>query len=121
MRGRNFIEINSDVEPVLTPPKSPNCNAHIERFILSLKSECLDKMIFFGEAPLRKALVQFAEHYHTERNHQGLKNVIIEPVQTVEQPDSQADPTVSIIHCRERLGGLLRYYHRRAAMRGSPF
>ena len=105
---RDFLEKNTHVEPVLTPPRSPNCNAHIERFMLSLKSECLNRMIYFGEASLRKALVQFSEHYHTERNHQGLENKIIEPEEVLE-------PSIPIIDCRERLGGLLRYYHRRAA------
>ena len=60
---RDFLEHDTDMEPVLTPPRSPNCNAHIKRFMLSLKSKCLNRMIFFGEASLRKALVQFEEHY----------------------------------------------------------
>ena len=105
---RDFLEQNMDVEPVLTPPRSTNCNAHIERFMLGLKSECRNRMIFFDEASLRKTLVQFEEHYHTERNHQGLENQIIEPMDDVAE-------TIPIIECRELLGGLLRYYHRRAA------
>ncbi len=103
-----FLETCTEIKPVLLPPKSPNCNAHLERFILSLKSECVDRMIFFGEASLRKALSEFEAHYHTERNHQGLDNDLIDPGGDIGKP-------AGIIECRERLGVLLRYYHRRAA------
>jgi transposase InsO family protein len=96
------------VESVRLPPRSPNLNPHIERFMKSLKEECLSRMIFFGENMLRKAVVQFLAHYHEERNHQGLANKIIQPGDEVGQ--SRGD-----IQCRERLGGLLRYYHRKAA------
>ncbi|MDA1232366.1 MAG: integrase core domain-containing protein [Planctomycetota bacterium] len=105
---RDFLKTNAEVDPVLLPPRSPNCNAHIERFMLSLKSECLNRMIFFGEAPLRKALAEFSSHYHEERNHQGLENRLIDP-------GDEIGNSASNIECRERLGGLLRYYHRRAA------
>ena len=77
-------------------------------FVLSLKSECLDRMIFFGETPLRNALAEFTSHYHEERNHQPLKNRLIDPA-------GEISNSVGDIECRERLGGLLRYYHRRAA------
>jgi putative transposase len=65
-------------------------------------------MIFFGERSLRKAVHSYVEHYHKERNHQGLGNSIIEPSEEVGQHDGE-------IECRERLGGLLRYYYRAAA------
>ncbi|HET6879352.1 MAG TPA: integrase core domain-containing protein [Pirellulales bacterium] len=104
---REIIEAQ-DTECVLLPPRSPNCNAHIERFMLSIKSECLNKMIFFGENSLRNAVRQWIEHYHSERNHQGLDNRIL-------QPGSEIGLTTGEIECRERLGGLLNYYHRRAA------
>jgi len=77
------------VEPVLLPPKSPNLNAHLERFHRSLKEECLERMIFFGEAMLRKAVLQFLEHYHAERNHQGLDNRIPVPGPEVGQETGQ--------------------------------
>ena len=64
------------VKPVKLPPQSPNLNAHAERFVLSVKSECLSRMIPFGEASLRRALEAYLAHYHGERNHQGLDNVI---------------------------------------------
>jgi transposase InsO family protein len=97
------------VEPVRLPARSPNLNAHLERFFGSLKSECLERLILFGERSLRNAIREFVEHhYHHERNHQGLENKIIEPGDEVGRSDGK-------IECRERLGGLLRYYHRQAA------
>ncbi len=83
-----FINESSTIRPVpdlshyfahYFAAKSPNLNAHLERFFGSLKSECLDKMIFFGEKSLRNATKEFVIHYHGERNHQGLENKIIEP------------------------------------------
>jgi transposase InsO family protein len=96
------------VEPVLLPARSPNLNAHLERFHRSLKEECLERMIFFGEMSLRNAVIQFLEHYHGERNHQGLANRILVPGEEVGRARGE-------IQCRERLGGLLRYYYRKAA------
>lgn len=74
----------------------------------SLKSECLDRLIFFGEEPLRRALSSFRVHNHTERNHQGLGNCLIASGEEVGRIDGN-------IRCRQRLGGLLRYYHRDVA------
>ena len=65
---------DAGVNVVLSPPRAPNCNAFSERFVLSIKSECLWKMIFFGETSLRRACSEFVEHYHIERAHQGLGN-----------------------------------------------
>ena len=75
----------------------------------SVKEECLSRMILFGEASLRHVLTQYIEHYHHERNHQGKGNVRLFPV--VSQNTEQVGP----IRCRERLGGLLKYYEREAA------
>jgi putative transposase len=69
----------SDVEPVRLPPKLPNMNAHIERYMHSLKEECLERLALFGEEALRNAVAAFLAHYHAERNHQGLQNLIIQP------------------------------------------
>jgi len=99
---------DSGVEPVLLPPKSPNLNSHIERFHRSLKAEALNRMIFFGEQSLRKTIASFLSHYHGERNHQGLNNRLIEPGEEVGRNFGE-------IVSRERLGGLLGYYYRRAA------
>jgi transposase InsO family protein len=70
---------------VRLPARSPNLNAYAERFILSMKSECLNRMIFFGERSLRRAVTEFVRHYHEERNHQGLDNQLIEPDKGVTQ------------------------------------
>lgn len=99
---------DADVEPVRLPPRSPDLNSQIERFHWSVKSECLSRMIFFGEKSLRRALNSYLDHYHVERNHQGLDNQIIESGDEVGHDDGD-------IQCRERLGGLLRYYYRNAA------
>jgi len=78
---QGFREIlkDEDVKPLRLPPRSPNLNAHIERFMRSIKSEALNRMIFFGEKSLRHATNSFIRHYHEEQNHQGLGNEIIEP------------------------------------------
>ncbi|MBN1851098.1 MAG: transposase, partial [Pirellulales bacterium] len=98
----------ANVHSVRLPPRSPNLNSYLERYFSSLKSECLSKMIFFGETSLRNAARQYLEHYHSERNHQSLKNCIIEPGDEVGRSEGV------IQHC-ERLGGLLNYYYRNAA------
>jgi transposase InsO family protein len=103
-----FILLQVDVHPVRLPARSPNLNAHMERFMRSLKDECLRRMIFFGETSLRRAILQFVDHYHQERNHQGLANRLIEPGDEVGRGREE-------VRCRERLGGLLKYYYRDAA------
>jgi len=90
------------------PPRSPNLNAHLERFWRSLREECLGRMIFFGESALRRAVQEFVRHYHGERNHQGLGNQLIEAGEEVGR-------CAGAVECRERLGGILRYYYRQAA------
>jgi len=99
---------SSGVEIVRLPPRSPNLNAYAERFVRSVKDECLNRMIFFGERSLQKATREYAAHYHRERNHQGIDNRLIEPG---DRPAS----TISAIECVQRLGGMLRFYHRVAA------
>ena len=90
------------------PARSPNLNAYAERFVLSIKSECMNHLIPMNEQQLRRAVRQYMAHYHQERAHQGLGNQRIGPVGKV--PDTAAP-----VHRRERLGGLLSHYHRRAA------
>ena len=91
---------------VLTPVQAPNANAHAERFVRSIREERLDRLILFGERRLLRALDEFVEHYHGERNHQGLGNALITPATGVADGPR--------VRCRDRLGGLLRYYHRAA-------
>ena len=105
---RGYLREYTGIKPVLLPPRSPNLNAHLERFMRSMKAECLNKMIFFGEGSLRHALREYVEHYHHERNHQGLDNRLIEPGDEVGASEGE-------ICCTERLGGLLRYYYCEAA------
>lgn len=93
------------VRNVLTPVRAPNCNAYAERFVLTIKSECLGKMILFGESSLRRACNEFVEHYHTERAHQGLGNV---------HPIQRGELGAGEVECTERLGGILKHYRRAA-------
>jgi putative transposase len=104
---RDIIE-EAGTECVLLPPRSPNLNSQIERFFGSLRRECLDRMIFFGERSLRNATKLWLEHYHTERNHQGLGNRLIES-------GPEVGRTTGKVECRQRLGGMLSYYYREAA------
>ena len=67
------------VERVVLPPRSPNLNAYAERWVRSVKEECLSRLILFGEASLRHALTQYVAHFHHERNHQGMDNVLLFP------------------------------------------
>jgi len=95
------------IESVKLPPRSPNLNAHAERFVRTIKESCLDRLILCGEGSLRKAVREFVVHYHRERNHQGLGNQLIAP-------------EINLVHGhgaiqrRQRLGGMLNYYHRAA-------
>ena len=68
---------SSGIEPLALPPRSPNLNAFAERWVRSIKQECLSKLILFGEASLRRTLSEFIDHYHSERNHQGKGNVLL--------------------------------------------
>ena len=96
------------VKSLVLPPKSPNLNAYAERYVRTIKEGCLNRIIFFGEQSLRRAIAEFVEHYHQERNHQGLENKLIDGEEGVGQ-------IVGCIGCRERLGGMLKYYYRDAA------
>ena len=96
------------VQSVKLPARSPNLNAYAERFVRSIRESCVDQMILFGEGSLRKVVQEFVLHYHLERNHQGLDNRLIMP----EKINTLCDGAVE---CRERLGGMLKYYYRAAA------
>jgi transposase InsO family protein len=94
-------------KPVRLPHRSPNLNAFIERFIRSIKEECLDRVIPLGETHLRELIREYMAHYHAERPHQGLGGAFVRPAD-VHAADG---PLVK----RERLGGLLNYDYREAA------
>jgi transposase InsO family protein len=97
------------VKRVPLPPRSPNLNAYAERWVRSVKEECLARLVLFGEAAPCRALHEYVEHYHHERNHQGKGNVLLFP------SCSEGGESDGLIQCRERLGGLLKYYEREAA------
>jgi len=112
-RDRKFCEAfremleSAGTTPLRLPPRSPNLNAYAERVVRSIKEECLQRMIFFGEASSHRALREYVVHYHQERNHQGMDNRLIMPEDNIDQSSGR-------VLCRERLGGMLRYYHRQA-------
>jgi transposase InsO family protein len=98
--------MSSGVKSVRLPPRSPNLNAYAERFVGSVREECLAKIIPLSETHLREVLREYVEHYHAERNHQGLANVRIDPANDC--------ATGSVIRSK-RIGGMLNYYYREAA------
>src|SRR5215510_2228160 len=102
---RRVLE-SAGVRVVRIPFRTPNCSAHAERFVRSIKEECLDRLIPLGERHLRCALAEFVAHYHRERNHQGLGNDLIDAADDAR--------SVGAIRRRQRLGGLLSYYYRAA-------
>jgi transposase len=102
------IICDAGVKLVRLPPMSPNLNAYAERFVRTIKDECLSRLVLFGEAGLRRALAEFVGHYHEERNHQGKDNLLLFPTPT-------RSPQVGAVECDERLGGLLKFYRREAA------
>ena len=84
----------------------PNCNAYAERFVRSIKEECLARVIPLGERHLRRTIAEFVTHYHAERNHQGIGNELIQPL-------GRADGQGRVCR-RQRIGGVLNYYYRAA-------
>ena len=110
---RVFGEIltGGGVQPIRLPPKSPNLNAYAERFVRSIKEECLRRVVPLGEAHVRQLVHEFVEHDHHERNHQGRDN------QLLQRPPPPVNPDADVER-RERLGGLLSFYYREAARGG---
>ena len=104
---RGLLE-SAGVQPVRLPARSPNCNAHLERFHGSFKREVADRMIFLGEGHLLRATADYLEYYHRERNHQGLAGRLIEP-------GAETGSSSGKVCRQQRLGGMLNYYYRDAA------
>jgi len=102
------IITRAGTDVVRLPPRSPNLNAFAERFVRSIKEECLNRMIFVGRASLQHAVTHYLTHYHSERNHQGRGNRFQIPSRLMNNPGLP-------VKRRERLGGMLSYYHREAA------
>jgi transposase InsO family protein len=122
MRGIHYLILDRDskftnefksiledagITPVLICYQAPNMNAIAERWVKSVKTECVDRMIMFGETSLRRVLNEYVVHHHAERPHQGLGNELI-------NPGSENQPDNGEIVESERLGGLLRSYRRAA-------
>jgi transposase len=105
---RSQILRDGGVEPVRLPARSPDLNAFAERWVRSVKQECLSRLILFGEASLQRALTEYIAHFHGERNHQGKGNILLFP------DASDRSVSESRVECKRRLGGLLRYYVRAA-------
>jgi transposase InsO family protein len=99
-----FLE-HEGVRIIRTPFRAPNCNAYAERFVRSIKEECLERVILFEERHLRRTIAEFVAHYHTERNHQGIGNELIQPLEQAGQ---------GRVRRRQRIGGMLNYYYRAA-------
>ena len=106
-RGVEQLLTMSGVRMVRTPACAPNCNAYAERFVRSIKEECLNRIVPLGERHLRRALAEYCAHYHGERNHQGLGNELID-----RQPSQRTRGPVR--RC-QRMGGILSHYYRSAA------
>jgi len=96
------------VDVIRLPPRSPNLNAFAERFVRSVKEECLGRMIFFGRRSLERALAEYIAHYHVERNQQGFGNRLLEA-------SAKTAALCQPVRCRQRLGGMLNFYHRAVA------
>jgi transposase InsO family protein len=123
LRGKRYLIIDRDgkytdqfrrlvsesgVTVIRLPPRSPNLNAYAERFVRSIKDECLNRMIFVGQVSLRRAIAHYVAHYHAGRNHQGLENRLI-------RPSTSRGASGGTVYRRPRLGGMLNYYYRAAA------
>ena len=112
MFGGAFSKLlkSGGVRGVRLPSRSPNLNAYAERFVGSIRRECLSRVIPLGERHLRVLVAEYVEHYNRERNHQGIGNRLIEPALA-----APANDVGGAVRRRERLGGLLSFYHREAA------
>ena len=123
LRGKHYLILDRDtkfsaefrallqregIEVIRLPPRSPNLNGFAERFVRSIKEECRNRIIPLGQASLRHAIGEFMEHYHAERNHQGIGNRLIRPANVAKPADGR-------VRRRKPLGGMLSYYHRAAA------
>ena len=120
LKGRRFLICDGDakfkyrfkilmeaagIKLIKTPYQAPNANAHAERFIRSIESECLSQMILFGESHMRRVIDEYLVHYNHERSHRGIGNELI---------DRRVSAGSGQVECRERVGGLLKFYYRAA-------
>lgn len=108
--SRDFLDMlaHAGVQPVRLPRRSPNLNAYVERFVRSIREECLSRVIPLGERHLRYLVREYVDHYHAARPHQGLEGAIIEPANDNREGQGR-------VVRKQRLGGLLSHYYREAA------
>jgi putative transposase len=106
--GFRALLAGSDVKSVRLPARSPNLNAHAERFVRSIRQEWLSNVVPLGARHLRDLVREFVAHYHGERNHQGLDNRLLHA------PERKQPATGRVLR-RTRLGGMLNFYYRAAA------
>ena len=106
---RNIV-MAGGVKPLKLPARSPNLNSFAERWVRSVREECLSKLVLLGEGSLRRAVGEYVTHFLEERNHQGKGNVLLFP-----RNEEIIGSRKGRVRCKERLGGLLKYYHREAA------
>ena len=99
--------MDSGVKVIRLPARSPNLKGYVERFVLSIKSECLDRIVPLGENHLRWGVRQYVLHYHAERPHQGLDGALLEGGERTDSAEGE-------VRCRDRVGGMLRFYYRKA-------
>jgi putative transposase len=112
--GFDAVLKNAGFEPRRSAYRSPNTVAFVERFVQSIKQECLDYFVVVGQRHMDHLCREFIEHYHAERPHQGLDNELPKPSRKGRKRQPDLIPSGDIA-CRTRLGGLLKHYHRKAA------
>ena len=114
---RDFRQMlrSEGIKPVRVGPRSPNQNAFAERFVRTVKEECLDRFLVFGEDHLRYLIAQFVDYYHTKRSHRGLEYRTPKQVETGEKAAPVETLSIADLRLRESLGGTLKWYERKAA------
>ena len=116
--SKQFLEVfkKAKIKPHRTAIRSPNTVAFVERFVQTIKQECLDHFVVFGHKHMDVLCREFKNHYHLERPHQGLDNgLIMKPSSKTRKTGEPDTISLSDIRCEDRLGGLLKSYRRIAA------
>jgi putative transposase len=105
---------NAGIDARRSAYRAPNTTAFVERFVQSIKQECLDHFVVFGQRHMDHLCREFLQHYHAERPHQGLENKLLVPRRRQKKRQTDVIPLADV-GCRPRLGGLLKHYYRKAA------
>jgi transposase InsO family protein len=107
--GFDEIFRSEGIKVIHTPIRAPQANAYAERFVRTVRAECLDWLLILGRRHLEQVLRIYTQHYNRERPHRGL--ALLAP----ESPKAAGQPTAGEIKRRDQLGGLIHEYHRAAA------